>query len=140
MKQKKTKVLYRRTRYLISTRFQLRYVGIILLMIFFTAAVCSYTVYYTGMIALVEKDFAASANYYEQARKAEPKNTQALLGYARANHELENYGSVRLAYDELRKADPGLAAQLAYLDLRGDEAARAADISQAKEVTLWAEK
>jgi tetratricopeptide (TPR) repeat protein len=94
-----------------------------------------------GMIALVEEDFAASSDYYyEQARKAEPKNTQALLGYARANHELENYGSVRLAFDELRKADPGLAAQFAYLDLRGDEAARAADISQAKEVTLWAEK
>lgn len=93
-----------------------------------------------GMIALVEKDFAISSDYYEQARKLEPKNTQALLGYARANHELENYGSVRLAFDELRKADPGLAAQFAYLDLRGDEAARAADISKAKEVTLWAEQ
>jgi tetratricopeptide (TPR) repeat protein len=93
-----------------------------------------------GMIALVEQDFAASSDYYEQARKLEPKNTQALLGYARANHELENYGSVRLAFDELRKADPGLAAQFAYLDLRGDEAARAADISKAKEVTLWAEQ
>jgi len=93
-----------------------------------------------GMIALVEKDFASSSDFYEQARKADPKNPQALLGYARANHELENYGSVRLAFDELRKADPGLAAQFAYLDLRGDEAARAADISKAKEVTWWAEQ
>ena len=93
-----------------------------------------------GMISLVEKDFAAASSYYEQARKAEPKNVQALLGFARANHELENYGSVRLAFEELKRTDPGLAAQFAYLDLRGDEAARAADISKAKEAMLWAEK
>ncbi|MCX7031099.1 MAG: hypothetical protein NTU62_13415, partial [Spirochaetes bacterium] len=36
-----------------------------------------------GMIALVEKDFATSLDCYEQARKIEPKNTAALLGYAR---------------------------------------------------------
>ncbi len=63
-----------------------------------------------------------------------------LLGYARVNHELENYGSVRTAYEELKKADPDLATQFAYLDLRGDEAARAAEISKAKEVTLWVDQ
>ena len=93
-----------------------------------------------GMIAIAEDDTAAALEYYEAARKIEPKNTQVLLGYARVNHELENYGSVRTAYDELKKTDPDLAAQFAYLDLRGDEAARAADISKAKEVTLWADQ
>jgi tetratricopeptide (TPR) repeat protein len=92
-----------------------------------------------GMISLEEGDLAAANDYYESARKIEPKNSQVLLGYARINHELENYGSVRTAYEELKKADPALAAQFAYLDLRGDEAARAADISGAKEVTLWAD-
>jgi tetratricopeptide (TPR) repeat protein len=92
-----------------------------------------------GMISLEEGDLAAANDYYESARKLEPKNAQVLLGYARVNHELENYGSVRTAYEELRKADPQLAAQFAYLDLRGDEADRAADISGAKEVTLWAD-
>jgi tetratricopeptide (TPR) repeat protein len=93
-----------------------------------------------GMIAIAEDDTGAALDYYEAARKIEPKNTQVLLGYARVNHELENYGSVRTAYEDLKKADPALAAQFAYLDLRGDEASRAADISGAKEVTLWADQ
>lgn len=64
MKHRRAKSIFRRTRFLISTRFQVRYVGLILLMIFFTAAVCSYTVYYTGMIGLVEK----LTNVYPQGR------------------------------------------------------------------------
>ena len=55
MKHRRVKTIFRRTRFLISTRLQLRYVWLILLMIFFTAAVCSYTVYYTGMITFAEK-------------------------------------------------------------------------------------
>ncbi len=35
--------------------------------------------------------------------------------------------------------DQGLATEFAYLELKGDEAARAADISGAKEVAKWAE-
>jgi tetratricopeptide (TPR) repeat protein len=93
-----------------------------------------------GMIAITENDLSEALEYYEEARKLEPKSTQALLGYARVNHELENYGSVRTAYEELKKVDPGLATQFAYLDLRGDEAARAAEISKAKEVTLWVDQ
>ena len=64
MKNRRIKSIFRRTRFLISTRFQVRYVGLILLMIFFTAAVCSYTVYYNGMIGLVEK----LSNVYPQGR------------------------------------------------------------------------
>ena len=64
MKHKKAKSIFRRTRFMISTHFQLRFVWLILLMIFFTAAVCSYTAYYTGMIAFVEK----LSNIYPQGR------------------------------------------------------------------------
>lgn len=52
---KRQKASFRRTRILISRRFQLRYAVTILLMMVFTAAICSYTVYYTGMIALAER-------------------------------------------------------------------------------------
>jgi tetratricopeptide (TPR) repeat protein len=93
-----------------------------------------------GMVAIVEHELGSALDFYEAARRIDPKNTRVLLGYARVNHEMENYGSVRTAYDELKKADPAIAAQFAYLDLRGDEAARAADIGKAKEVTLWAEQ
>jgi hypothetical protein len=67
----------------------------------------------------------------------EPNNPRALLYVARVNHDLENYGEVRVAYDALKKLDPALAAQFGYLDLRGEEATRAASLSQAKELMFW---
>ncbi|MBN2453705.1 MAG: methyl-accepting chemotaxis protein [Candidatus Omnitrophica bacterium] len=55
---------FKRTNYLIAAKLQLKYVGIILLLMFVTALVCSYFVYYTVMIAMGEK----LANVYPQGR------------------------------------------------------------------------
>jgi methyl-accepting chemotaxis protein len=46
---------FRRRRYLIKTRFQLRYVGLILALIIITGCICCYVVYYTSLITLGEK-------------------------------------------------------------------------------------
>lgn len=46
---------FRRRQYLIKTRFQLSYVGLILTLIIITACICSYVVYYTSMVTLGEK-------------------------------------------------------------------------------------
>src|SRR3990167_1474662 len=54
----------KRKQYLVAKEFQMRYVGIILLLMFLTAALCSYVVYYTSMINLGEK----LANVYPQGR------------------------------------------------------------------------
>lgn len=54
----------KRKRYLVSKKFQLMYVGLILLLMFLTAALCSYVVYYTSMITMGEK----LANVYPQGR------------------------------------------------------------------------
>ncbi len=55
---------FKRTKYWVSGRFQGKYVGLILLLTFLTAALCSYVVYYTSMIAFGEK----LANIYPQGR------------------------------------------------------------------------
>jgi len=55
---------YVRKQYLVAKKFQLKYVGLILLFMFLTAALCSYVVYYTSMILLGEK----LANVYPQGR------------------------------------------------------------------------
>ena len=55
---------FKRTQYLVKKEFQLKYVGMILAMIFLTAGLCSYVVYYTSMISLGEK----LANVYPQGR------------------------------------------------------------------------
>jgi len=55
---------YRRRQYLVAVRFQLKYVGMILALMFLTAALCSYLVYYTTMVAMGEK----LASVYPQGR------------------------------------------------------------------------
>ena len=48
--------------------------------------------------------------------------------------------SITTAIAELKKVDQALATEFAYLELKGDEAQRAADISGAKEVAKWADQ
>ncbi len=93
-----------------------------------------------GNIAFTRKDYEKALKYFSKAYEINPKNKFVLLGVARANHELENYGVVKKRYSELKTLAPGIAAQFAYLDLRGSEAARAADISGTKGMILWADE
>ncbi|MCX5665697.1 MAG: methyl-accepting chemotaxis protein [Candidatus Omnitrophica bacterium] len=55
---------YKRTQYLIATKFQLKYVGLILLLVSLTAILCSYVIYYTMMLTMGDK----LANVYPQGR------------------------------------------------------------------------
>lgn len=55
---------YKRKQYLVARRFQLKYVSLILLLMFATAALCAYVVYYTSMLHMGEK----LANVYPQGR------------------------------------------------------------------------
>ena len=77
--------------------------------------------------------------YYEKAYKKDPRNPTVMLGYARVNHELENYGTVKRVYNKLKKAEPDLALQFAYLGRKGEEAVRAAGISELTETLIWEE-
>jgi len=93
-----------------------------------------------GNISFLNSEIKEALKYYERAVKKEPDNPKALLSVARAGHELENYGTVSESYDKLKTIDPGLAERFAYLDLRGDEAARAAEVSEVMEVVVWDEE
>ena len=90
-----------------------------------------------GNIYYSRNDLRKALNLFQRAQAKEPQNAKALLNVARVNHDLENYGEVKLAYDALKNLDPALAAQFTYLDLRGEESSRAADIGQAKSIMLW---
>jgi tetratricopeptide (TPR) repeat protein len=93
-----------------------------------------------GNLSFLKGDAKKALEYYERAEKKEPGKATVLLCIARANHELENYGKVKEAYDKLKTADSSLAAQFAYLDLRGTEATRAADVGGVKGTVVWDEK
>lgn len=58
------KTKFKRTQYFVAAGFQTKYVGLILLLMFVTAALCSYVVYYTSMVLLGEK----LASVYPQGR------------------------------------------------------------------------
>jgi hypothetical protein len=93
-----------------------------------------------GNIHYLRKKLDKAQECYERAYKIEPKNPYVVLNFARINHDAENYGLVKKLYEELKSLDAALAFQFAYLDLKGEEAARAADITQVKELMVWLEE
>ena len=46
---------FQRKQFIVARRFQVKYAGIILLLMFITAGFCSYAIYYTSMILFGEK-------------------------------------------------------------------------------------
>jgi tetratricopeptide (TPR) repeat protein len=93
-----------------------------------------------GNISFIKRDMDSALQYFDRANRKDPKNAPALVGLARANQETENYGAVKKYYGLLKTVDPNLAQQFAYLELRGEESTRAAEVSGANEVIIWAEK
>jgi tetratricopeptide (TPR) repeat protein len=88
----------------------------------------------------LQKDWMNALSYYERAKQKDPHNDAMLLGLARVHHELENYTMAKLAYEQLKQQNAELAEQVAYLELRGDEAVRASQPGQAKERMIWQDK
>jgi hypothetical protein len=92
-----------------------------------------------GSLAFLKGDFDTALTYCNRAYQKDPKNPRTLLGIARASHEIENYATVRKAFGELKVVDPDLAGRFAYLELKGEEATRAADIAEVRDVIVWDE-
>jgi tetratricopeptide (TPR) repeat protein len=90
-----------------------------------------------GNLAFILNTPRNSLEYFQRAQRKAPDDPHVLLGLARVHHELENYGEAKLAYDSLKRLDPDLANRFSYLGLRGEEAARAAQISQSKMTMIW---
>lgn len=93
-----------------------------------------------GNIHFLADDLFTALDYYEAAQAVAPDNPDVLLNIARANHEIENYGTARRAYAQLQEVSPSLANRFSYLDLRGDEAARAAQAGDVEGVMIWSEE
>ena len=77
---------------------------------------------------------------FQDALEYRPDDPGILLCLARASHQMENYWLASKSYDRVKELDPELAERFAYLDLRGDDAARAAHRGGLSEVTVWIEE
>jgi tetratricopeptide (TPR) repeat protein len=93
-----------------------------------------------GNVYFLNNDPEQALEMYERASRRQPDNPKVLLSLARANHELENYGNVKRSYNKLKKLDPDLAVDYAYLDLASDDTTRASNMSRMKEEMLWEEE
>ena len=92
-----------------------------------------------GNIYFMQANYDKALDFYNRAFKKAPKNATVLLCVARANHALENYSIAKQAYGDLQKVNPDLAGQFSYLDLRGEEATRAADAAGQRGMVVWSE-
>ena len=92
-----------------------------------------------GNIYFVQGQLDKAVTYYNRAATKDPNSASALLGIARANQQLENYSIAKAAYAKLQALNPDLAQQYAFLNLRGEEATRAADASGLRKAVPWAE-
>jgi tetratricopeptide (TPR) repeat protein len=93
-----------------------------------------------GNLAFLDDDAKSALGWYEKALSAEPNRATVLLGIARANHELENYGKVKEAFEKLKSVDAALAAQYTYLDLQGSDATKAANLAGVSDAVEWDDK
>jgi len=91
-----------------------------------------------GNLYYIDKDLQRAVGQFERALELDPDNPAVLLGLAKANYELENYGSVKDFYSRLQAQNPQLASKFAYLTQKQTDTARAADISMPDSV-LWDE-
>jgi tetratricopeptide (TPR) repeat protein len=92
-----------------------------------------------GNVWFLRGSYDKALELYQRAAKKSPRSPTVLLCVARANHALENYSVARKAYTDLSAVDPELAQRFSYLDLRGDEATRAADAGGVKGTVVWSE-
>jgi hypothetical protein len=93
-----------------------------------------------GNICYLNGDKEKALSYYNRAYAKDPHSPEVLLAVAKVNHDLENYYQVKKVYVELEERDPDLAQKFAYLDLKGEEATRAAEANGVKGVVIWEEQ
>lgn len=90
-----------------------------------------------GNLEFLRENWMQAQEYYEQASGLEPQNALVLLSLARINHELENYGTTQRNLEQLAAIDSDLAETFPYLQMTGEDAARAADAQGARKLVLW---
>ncbi len=92
-----------------------------------------------GNILYLSDQKEKALDYFNRAYARDPENPRVLLAVAKASHDLEDYFRVRKVFAALKERDPDLAMQFAYLDLKGEEATRAANVAGVGGVVVWEE-
>ena len=92
-----------------------------------------------GNIFFQQSNYMAAMRWYDKALDKDPENKTALLGSARANYEIENFGSVKMLYAKLEEIDSRLADKYAYLVSESGNTGRASS-AVFRESAVWEEE
>ena len=76
-------------------------------------------------------------DYYQKASAIYPESPHVLLAVARTQLELSHYQAAAEKYTKLKKLDPALADQFAYLGSPSESGKRAADAHQEQQQVIW---
>jgi tetratricopeptide (TPR) repeat protein len=95
-----------------------------------------------GNVLYLKEKIEDALRYYTMARAKRPDSTQAILGIAKTNYDLEKYSQAKTAYTEIKNSDPELAGRFTYLVSEGSESEQTGRASAAmkKETVLWVEE
>jgi len=93
-----------------------------------------------GNMYYLDNELQRAVGFYERAANAAPDNGAVLLAVARANFELENYGTVNRYYDRLISVDPDLANRFSFLSSNADISTRASDAAGMRGLVVWADE
>lgn len=91
-----------------------------------------------GNIYYLKSDWTNALVYYNQAQSIDPNDPNVLLSIAKANAELENFGTAKASYAKLQQVDPQLAEAYSYLGQGpAGVATRSADVAQERRTVVW---
>ena len=93
-----------------------------------------------GNIYYLRDEMDMALNLYGQARSVQPENPKVLLSIARASYELNDFESAKESYRKMKKIDPNLAVQYAYIEIGSEDSVRASDRSGMKDAIIWEEE
>jgi tetratricopeptide (TPR) repeat protein len=92
-----------------------------------------------GNIRFLKGDHEHALEYLERARAKDTSNAKILLALAQVNHAMENYGMATKLYQQVTDKDPTLARKFSYLGEKGEQGARAAEVSREKGAVAWSD-
>jgi hypothetical protein len=91
-----------------------------------------------GNILFLEGLYERAVDMYEKANELRT-SPAALLGIAKASYELENHGTVKRTYEEIRRINPDLAERFSYLVSSESEDTGRASAAMIRETVVWEE-
>ncbi len=90
-----------------------------------------------GNILFIEQKYDEALTYYNYVLSIDKNNSLALLGAARCNYELDDFGNSDAMYASLQKQDAPLSRKYAYLGSFFDTRGRAWSLADRLSTTEW---